>query len=106
MSDETKAVVTVAEMAIVGNCGAELTRPGDLVPALTWFSESASRVVVSVPPSGVDDVVARARDAAVAAVDIGVATGERLRSPDFDVALADAADAWRGAIPRALQGVE
>jgi len=98
--------VTVAEMAIVGNCGAELTRPGDLVPALTWFSESASRVVVSVPPSGVDDVVARARDAAVAAVDIGVATGERLRSPDFDVALADAADAWRGAIPRALQGVE
>jgi phosphoribosylformylglycinamidine synthase len=98
--------VAVAEMAIVGNCGAEMTRPDDLVPALMWFSESASRVVLSVPASGVDDVVARARDAAVPAVDIGVAAGDRLRSPDFDVALADAADAWRGAIPRALEGVD
>jgi len=97
--------VAVAEMAIVGNCGAEMTRPDDLVPALMWFSESASRVVLSVPASGVDDVVARARDAAVPAVDIGVAAGDRLRSPDFDVALADADDSWRGAVPRALEGM-
>jgi phosphoribosylformylglycinamidine synthase len=94
--------VAIAEMAIAGNCGAELTRPGELVPALTWFSESASRVVVSVPEALVGDVLARANAAGISAVDIGAATGERLQSPDFDVALADATDAWRGAIPRAL----
>ena len=97
--------VAVAEMAIVGNCGADLTRPGELVPALTWFSESASRVVVSGAAARVGDVLARARAAAVPAVDIGVATGGRLRSVDFDVVLADAADAWRGAIPRALEAI-
>jgi phosphoribosylformylglycinamidine synthase len=98
--------VAVAEMAIAGNCGAELTRPDGLVPALGWFSESASRVVVSVPVPRVDGVLARAHDAGVPAVDIGLATGERLRSPDFDVALADATDAWRNAIPRALERMD
>jgi phosphoribosylformylglycinamidine synthase len=97
--------VAVAEMAIEANCGAELTRPAELVPALTWFSESASRVVVSVRGPRVEEVLAPARAAGIPVLDIGVATGERLQSPDFDVALADAADAWRGAIPRALEGV-
>jgi hypothetical protein len=72
---------------------------------LTWFSESASRVVVSVRGPRVEEVLGTARAAGIPVLDIGVATGERLQSPDFDVALADAADAWRGAIPRALEGV-
>jgi phosphoribosylformylglycinamidine synthase subunit PurL len=98
--------VAVAEMAIEANCGAELSRPTELVPALTWFSESTSRVVVCVPEPRVEEVLARTRAGGVEAVDIGVATGERLRSPDFDVLLADATDAWRGSIPRALERMD
>ena len=39
----------------------------ELVPALAWFSESASRVVVAVDPAGVDALVERARAAGVPA---------------------------------------
>ena len=59
-------------------------------------------MVLSVTPARVDEVLARAAGAGVPAADVGVAEGERLASGDFDVALADAVDAWRNAIPRAL----
>jgi phosphoribosylformylglycinamidine synthase len=98
--------VALAEMAVAGGCGAALTFVTDLVPALAWFSESASRVVLSVSAERVDDVLARARSAGVPAAEIGTAQGDRLISADFDLALADAADAWRNAIPRALGHVE
>ena len=50
--------VALAEMAIAGECGAQVVaRRRDLLPALAWFSESASRVVLSVAPDGVDEVL-------------------------------------------------
>jgi phosphoribosylformylglycinamidine (FGAM) synthase-like enzyme len=94
--------IALAEMAIAGHCGARVSLSTDLLPAVAWFSESASRVVLSVTPARVDEVLARAAGAGVPAADVGVAGGERLASGDFDVALADAVDAWRNAIPRAL----
>jgi phosphoribosylformylglycinamidine synthase len=94
--------IALAEMAIAGGCGARISLATDLVPSLAWFSESASRVVLSVEPGQVGGVLARARDAGVPAAELGAAVGDRLLSPDFDVALGDATDAWCGAIPRAL----
>jgi phosphoribosylformylglycinamidine synthase len=97
--------VALAEMAITGRCGFRVDLPGDVPvgpPALAWFSESASRVVLSVEPGHLETVLARVESARVQAAVIGTAGGERLVSPDFDLALADADDAWRHAIPRAL----
>ncbi|MGQ0802935.1 MAG: phosphoribosylformylglycinamidine synthase subunit PurL [Actinomycetota bacterium] len=95
--------VALAEMAIAGDTGFEVTpEPGLAAPA--WcFSESASRVVVSVDARPLPHVLRRASDAGIPAVDIGVASGDRLVAADaFDVLLADAARAWRDAIPAAL----
>jgi phosphoribosylformylglycinamidine (FGAM) synthase-like enzyme len=98
--------VALAEMAIAGEVGFAVRLEGSLaemVPALACFSESASRVVLSVEPAMAGEVLERARSAGVAVVDLGQATGDRLvMEGAFDVALADAATAWREALPRAL----
>ena len=101
--------VALAEMAIAGGCGFRVELPAAapgvpalVVPALGWFSESTSRVVLAVADEHVDGVLARTEAAGVPAAAIGTAGGDRLGSADFDVALADADDAWRNAIPRAL----
>ncbi len=93
--------VTLAEMAIVGGCGASVAPDPDLTPAAWCFAESASRVVVTVDEGGLDDLLARARDAGVAARHVGTTGGDRLIVHDaLDVAVEAAAAAWRNAIPR------
>jgi len=98
--------VALAEMAINGDCGFSASVAGDLEelpPAAVCFSESANRVLLAVAPDRVPDVFARARDAGVACSELGVAGGERLVLEGcFDVALDDAASAWRHALPAAL----
>jgi phosphoribosylformylglycinamidine synthase len=98
--------VALAEMAIAGEVGFAVSPTGSLAamaPALACFSESASRVVLSVAPDRVGEVLRRAEEAGVPATELGEATGERLvMEGAFDVALADAATAWREALPRAL----
>ncbi|HEY3240878.1 MAG TPA: AIR synthase-related protein, partial [Acidimicrobiia bacterium] len=100
--------VALAEMAIAGGCGFTADRAGDLEelpPAAVCFSESANRVVLSVVLDQVAEVVARAREAGVAAVELGVAGGDRLTFDGcFDVSLDEAASAWRDALPTALAG--
>jgi len=94
--------VALAEMAIAGGCGFEVTIGG----AVECFSESASRVVLAIDAALLDDVLERAAAAGVPAADVGVAGGERLVARGaFDVALVDAIAAWRDAIP-AVVGVE
>jgi phosphoribosylformylglycinamidine synthase II len=91
--------VALAEMAITGECGFEVTIGG----ALECFSESASRFVCAVDPVLAGQVLARASAAGVAAAEIGEARGDRLIAAGaFDVPLADATRAWRDAIPNAL----
>jgi phosphoribosylformylglycinamidine synthase len=109
--------VTLAEMAIAGGCGFHVAIPdGELtagaLPAPVWcFAESASRVVVSVVPELVADVLEQARRYEVTAAVLGEATADDgaaalvidgPNGPIVDVALADAAHAWRDAIPTAL----
>jgi phosphoribosylformylglycinamidine synthase len=95
--------VALAEMAIAGDCGFDVSLASELVPGLAWFSESASRVLVAVDPNRADDLVERARAANVPAQRLGTAGGDRLAAAGaFSVALADAAHAWRDALPAAL----
>jgi phosphoribosylformylglycinamidine synthase len=95
--------VTLAEMAIEGACGMHVALDTPLTPAVAWFSESASRVVVSVPPSRVSEVLSAAQAAGVPAVRLGEAGGDRIVADGaFSVSLAEATAAWRDAIPRAL----
>ena len=92
--------VTLAEMAFAGGTGFTVTpEPG--IPTAAWcFAESASRIVLAVAPDRLADVLRRAGDAGVRAVDLGTAGGDRLVAAGaFDVALADAHAAWRDAIP-------
>jgi phosphoribosylformylglycinamidine synthase subunit PurL len=91
--------IALAEMAIAGECGFDVTIGG----ALECFSESASRVVCAIDPVLVDEVLSRASPAGVRAADVGEARGDRLIARDaFDVSLTDATRAWRDAIPNAL----
>ena len=94
--------VALAEMAIAGEVGFT----ADLGDALACFSESASRVVLSLDPTRVDEVVARAEDAGVPVTRLGHAGGDRLVAIDaFDVALADATRTYREAIPTLMSAV-
>ena len=90
-------------MAIAGGCGATVTPTAD-VPIAAWcFSESASRVLVSVAPEGVEGLLARAEAAGVAAAHVGRTGGTRLRVDGaLDVDLAEVSRAWRDALPAAL----
>jgi phosphoribosylformylglycinamidine synthase len=91
--------VALTEMAIAGACGFRV----GLGDALDCFSESASRVLCSVPPARVDEVLRRASVAGVPAREVGMAAGDRLIADGaFDVPLADATRVWRDAIPNAV----
>jgi phosphoribosylformylglycinamidine synthase len=88
--------VALAEMAITGETGFDVSI-GD---ALACFSESASRVVLSVDPAQVDAIRARAEDAGVPVAELGAAGGDALVAEgSFHVPLDAATRAWRDAIP-------
>ena len=95
--------VTLAEMAIDGGCGVRVASLIDLAPAITWFAETASRVVLSVAPDRTGSLLERAAAAGVPATAIGRAGGDRIVADGaFDLGLAEATAAWRDAIPIAL----
>jgi hypothetical protein len=59
--------------------------------------------VVAVEPARAVGVLERAAARGVPAVRLGRATGDRLMAPRaFDIAVADAATAWRDAVPGLL----
>jgi phosphoribosylformylglycinamidine synthase len=71
----------------------------------TLFSESASRVVVSVSSSGLADLLARAAAASVPAVRIGTVGGTRIRialngRQALDESLAESEDVWSNGLER------
>jgi len=68
--------------------------------------EGPSRVVLAVAPDRAGLVMAHAEEAGVPVTSLGVAGGDRLAVGGLlDVDLAEATEAWRSALPRAL-GVE
>jgi phosphoribosylformylglycinamidine synthase len=96
--------VAIAEMAINGEVGAklELTFEG-CTPAEACFAEPASVVVLSVDPDRAAEVCGRAAAAGVPVRVIGTAGRDRLVfTGALDVAVADAADVWRNALPNLM----
>jgi len=97
--------VALAEMAVRSGVGFVVDGAG-AGGAAELFSESPSRVVVCVPPDQVAEVEARAAAAGVPVWALGTAGGDRLVVAGMlDVGLAEATEAWRTAIPRALDAV-
>ena len=70
-------LVALAEMALAGKIGAEITVPGDAPPPHAWlFGEDQGRYLASTTDAGA--VLEAARRASVPAAAIGVTGGERL----------------------------
>jgi phosphoribosylformylglycinamidine synthase len=92
--------VTLAECCFdTGGIGAAV----DLLQVVELFSESASRIVISVEASKEQDLLARAAAAGVPARRIGTTGGNRLTvtvngSAAIDVAVSDAEQIWTTAI--------
>jgi phosphoribosylformylglycinamidine synthase len=100
--------VTLAEMAFAGEVGFSVdlaSAPGasSLLPSEACFSESSSRVIVSVAQENVAAVLARAATSRVPAAVIGTATGDRLVAANaFNVELTTAQHTWTTALPRLM----
>jgi phosphoribosylformylglycinamidine synthase subunit PurL len=90
--------LALAECALRSGVGCTVDGVGDHAEL---FSESPSRVVLGTDSP--DEVRAQARAAGVPARVIGVAGGDRIAVGGLlDVAVADAAEAWRVSLPGAL----
>jgi phosphoribosylformylglycinamidine synthase II len=97
--------VALAEMAVASGVGFTVAE-GRLAGHSALFGEGPSRVLLSVAPGRVSEVTAAAAAAGVAVSTLGAAGGDRLGIAGLvDLELAEAIEAWRGALPRAL-GVE
>ncbi len=99
--------VALAEMAVAGEIGFDVALTSELVPALAWFSESTSRVVVAVDATTADALVARAAPPASPPNTSAppAATSWPPGGPSgqaFSIDLAAATHAWRDALPNAL----
>ena len=95
--------VALAEMAVRSGVGFSVD---GIDGVAQLFSESPSRVVVCVAPDRAAAVEARAAAAGVPVTVLGTAGGDRLRVAGMlDVGVAEATEAWRTAIPRALDAV-
>ncbi|MEZ5371492.1 MAG: phosphoribosylformylglycinamidine synthase subunit PurL [Microthrixaceae bacterium] len=98
--------LALAEMAIAGNVGLEVD--ADATGALSdtvggWFGESAGRMVVSVDPERLDDLVERAETAGISTVVLGSAGGSNLRLGTTVTVGVDALrDNWTSRLPGAL----
>jgi phosphoribosylformylglycinamidine synthase subunit PurL len=97
--------VALAEMAINGGIGARVDLAVEgCTPAEACFAEPASVVVCSTDPVRTAEVLGRAAAAGVPVRVVGETGGDRLVATDaFDVTVAEAADAWRNAIPNLLR---
>ncbi|MDQ6840039.1 MAG: phosphoribosylformylglycinamidine synthase subunit PurL [Actinomycetota bacterium] len=92
--------VALAEMAVASDVG---FRVGALTTTSELFGEGPSRVVCSVPADAVGDLTVRAGGAGLAVVDLGRAGGDRLIiEGSMDLAIDQARQAWRSALPQVL----
>lgn len=91
--------LALAEMAVQGGTGFTVT----VAPELHIFAEGPSRVVISVEPARVDDLVTRVEQVGLQATVLGRAGGDRLVIEGrVDIGLQEATAAWTGALPHAL----
>jgi phosphoribosylformylglycinamidine synthase len=96
--------VALAESAIAGDTGFAISLPGDLPWHVALFSESASRVVVSVTPERAEELEALARVHQVPFARLGETGGPRMVFDTlFEMRVEDARALYEDAIPRLLE---
>jgi phosphoribosylformylglycinamidine synthase len=89
----------LVEACLVGGRGATVQLP-QLDPFVALFSESAGRVLVSVAPEHVGEVLSQAADVRIAARELGTAGGPVLAVDGIpEVSLAMLRTAWEGTLP-------
>ncbi|HEX6331259.1 MAG TPA: phosphoribosylformylglycinamidine synthase subunit PurL [Actinomycetota bacterium] len=97
--------VTLAESAIAGETGFAVSLPGDLPPHVGLFSESASRVVVSVWPSRAGELEDLAAAHRVPFARLGETGGPRMVIDHVaDLTVEEAAAVYEAALPKLLAG--
>ena len=113
--------VAIAECAIWGGFGADLTLAVAQAPAVALFGESPSRAVVTISPERWNELARLASSARIACRSLGSVGGDRLRirlsgvgatgaaeergagvADEVDVSVAELTKAWTHALPRAL----
>jgi phosphoribosylformylglycinamidine synthase len=95
-------LAALGEMAVCSSIGFDVDG-FSLIEEL--FGEHPSRAIVCVAPELVDDVTRRAIASGVPVAELGVAGGDRMVVRGwFDLAVNDAASAWRDRLPTALAG--
>ncbi len=97
------ALVAVAEMAISGNLGVEVSLPKVPNPAAILFGEEQGRALVAT--SNPEAVIATATKANIFAASIGKVGGTAVQGPGFSVSVTDLRAAHEGFFPK-LMGSE
>jgi phosphoribosylformylglycinamidine synthase len=94
------ALVAIAEMALSGGIGVEITLPNVPNPAAILFGEDQGRALVTTRDP--EAVVAMATDANIFAAPIGKTGGQALSGPGFTAMLATLRSAYEGFFPRLM----
>jgi len=97
--------VTLCESAVQGGVGFDVALDGELPAAISLFSESQSRIVVSCAGGDVDAVLAQVLEAGVPAQVLGSVGGEELVIKDkITLPLKQVSDTWTYSLEGALEG--
>ncbi|HET9356320.1 MAG TPA: phosphoribosylformylglycinamidine synthase subunit PurL [Sphingomicrobium sp.] len=91
------ALVAIAEMALAGDVGADVTLPDVPNPAAILFGEDQGRLLVTTRDA--DAVIAAATAANLFAAPIGTTGGDAVNGPGFRASLADLRAAHEGFFP-------
>lgn len=93
-------LVALAEMALAGGVGCRVAAPaGDIAPHAFWFGEDQGRYLLAVAGDGAG-LLARAREAGVAAVIVGRTGGDALTvEPGASIPLAELRERHEGWLP-------
>jgi phosphoribosylformylglycinamidine (FGAM) synthase-like enzyme len=102
LSDGGLAIALV-EATVGAGVGATITLPPGLPPLASLVSESASRVLLAVPPASAEKLATLAAEADTPAIHLGTTGGDRLIVPGLlDLPVSRLRDLYEAALPRAL----
>jgi phosphoribosylformylglycinamidine synthase len=97
--------IALAESCIAGNLGADIHLDEDLPAYASLFSETQSRIVVTVAPENAEQLVEIALANGIPYSVIGTVGGDRLSvANEAEVTLEQMRDAWEPALENALAG--
>jgi phosphoribosylformylglycinamidine synthase len=97
------ALVAIAEMALAGSMGVEVSLPNVANPGAILFGEDHGRALVTTRDA--DAVIAAASGASIFAAPIGTVGGDSISGPGFTATLSDLRSAHEGFFPK-LMGSE